>query len=120
MGGGGGGGAGNQILTDELFTKIAHDKNCSAGVVSLSWAVQRGITVIPKSGAERRITENIKLVTLDDEEMAKMNDAHKILQPYRIGEKIEALQVKIDGKTTILGWSKVDFGWEDEEGNWLT
>ncbi|KAH7024083.1 GCY protein [Ilyonectria destructans] len=120
MGGGGGGGAGNQILTDELFTKIASDKNCSAGVVSLSWAVQRGVTVIPKSGAERRITENMRLVTLDDEEMAKMNDAHKIMQPYRIGEKIAALQVEIDGKTTILGWSNVDFGWEDEEGNWLT
>ncbi|KAF7553672.1 hypothetical protein G7Z17_g3450 [Cylindrodendrum hubeiense] len=113
-------GTNNQILTHDLFTNIAKAKNCSAGVVSLSWAVQRGITVIPKSSKERRIAENIRLVTLDDKEMAVMNAAHKIMQAYRIAEDIEPMHVELDGKMTILGWSKVDFGWEDEEGNWLT
>ncbi len=32
-----------------------------------------------------------------------------------------ALKAKVvDGKKTVMGWTMQDFGWEDEEGNWLT
>ncbi|KAH7157974.1 GCY protein [Dactylonectria estremocensis] len=110
----------SQILTHDLFTDIAAKHGCSAGVVSLSWAVQRGITVIPKSSSKKRIEDNISLVTLTDEEMDQINGAHNTIQRYRIADGIKTLQVEIDGKQTLQGWSKVDFGWEDEEGNWLT
>lgn len=59
----------NHILTDELFTSIARKYGCSPGTLSLSWAVQRGTTVIPKSSSEARIVENIRLITLDDGDM---------------------------------------------------
>ena len=107
----------NQILTNELFTTIAKAHDCSAGVVSLSWAVQRDIVVIPKSSSLKRIEDNIKLVTLTDDEMNTMNRAHEIIGRYRIANTIQELFVEMDGKRTLKGWSNVDFGWEDEEGN---
>lgn len=110
----------SQALTHPLFKGIADKHGCSTGVVSLSWAVQNGTTVIPKSSSKARIEENIKLVTLSDEEIAEINQAHKTIAEYRIADHIEFLQVVVDGKKTLMGWSKVDFGWEDEEGNWLT
>lgn len=113
-------GSKNQILTNELFTKIARAHHCSAGVVSLSWAVQRGITVIPKSSSSSRITENIQLVTLTEEEMAVMATAQEKIKKMRIVDQIDALWITMDGKKTVQGWSLVDFGWEDEDGNWLT
>ncbi|KAJ9143790.1 putative Aldo/keto reductase [Pleurostoma richardsiae] len=112
-------GTGNLILTHQLFTDIAKSHDCPTGVVSLSWAVQRGITVIPKSSSKSRISENIRLVTLTDEEMARINDAHKTITRHRISDDIKGLVVEMDGKDTLMGWTSVDFGWEDEQGNWL-
>lgn len=113
-------GAANQILTHKLFITIAKVHNCSTGVVSLSWAVQRGIAVIPKSSSKTRISDNIKLVTLTDEEMTTINGAYHAITKDRIADSLEALHMEVDGKKTLQAWTKVDFGWEDEQGNWLT
>ncbi|KAJ0420211.1 NADP-dependent oxidoreductase domain-containing protein [Aspergillus carlsbadensis] len=110
----------SQILTHPVFKGIAERHNCSTGVVSLSWAVQRGITVIPKSSSLARLDENIRLVTLDDEAMAIMDNAHRTIALERIADNIQAIKRVVDGKETILGWTAQDFGWEDAEGNWLT
>lgn len=112
-------GAVNEILTHDLFTKIAKAHDCSTGVVSLSWAVQRGICVIPKSSSKSRITDNIKLVTLSDDEISTIDGAHETIRKYRIADALDALHLEVDGKRTMQGWSKADFGWEDEQGNWL-
>lgn len=110
----------NIVQTNPLFTDIAKAHGCSPAVVNLSWAVQRGVTVIPKSTKKSRIEENIRLVTLTDEEMAKVNSAPETIGKYRMADNIPVLQVEIDGEKTLMGWSTVDFGWDDEEGNWLT
>ncbi|KAF2096103.1 Aldo/keto reductase [Rhizodiscina lignyota] len=109
----------NQILHNPLFTQIAKNHDCSAAVVSLSWAVQRNIIVIPKSSSVKRIEENIRLVTLSDEEMQTINQAHEKIFKLRLSNTIPGMQYKLNGKDTILGWSYQDFGWEDEHGNWL-
>ncbi|KAF9887914.1 hypothetical protein FE257_009436 [Aspergillus nanangensis] len=109
----------SEILTHPLFTEIASRHGCSPGVVSLSWVVQRGVVVIPKSSSPARIAENIRLVTLDDAEMQAINDAHRTICQLRIAEHIVKMRREVDGKQTILGWTKQDFGWEDAEGNWL-
>ena len=116
----GGMGTPNDPLVNKLFTDIAEAHSISPAIVSLSWAVQRGITVIPKSNNHDRIGDNIKLVTLTEDEMASINSAHETLGKYRIAEYIPILQHIVDGKPTIRGWTKADLGWEDEEGNWLT
>ncbi|KAF4987176.1 hypothetical protein FDECE_15557 [Fusarium decemcellulare] len=110
----------NHILTDEIFTSIAKKHSCSSGTVSLSWAVQRGTTVIPKSSSKTRIISNLQLVTLDDEDMSQLNDAHKKIELHRICNIHHLLWINMDGKRTLHGWTEVDFGWEDEQGNWLT
>ncbi|KAL4874492.1 NADP-dependent oxidoreductase domain-containing protein [Aspergillus karnatakaensis] len=109
-----------EILTNPLFQQIAARHECSTGVVSLSWAVQRGVIVIPKSSSPNRIEENIRLVTLNKHEMEGINNAHRIIGRLRIADHIQGMQRGPDGKSTFLGWTLQDFGWEDAEGNWLT
>ncbi|KAL2864266.1 aldo/keto reductase [Aspergillus lucknowensis] len=109
-----------EILTHPLFQRIAARHSCSTGVVSLSWAVQRGIIIIPKSSSLKRLDENIRLVTLDESEMDEINNAHQNICQLRIADGIKGLRGEVGGKKTILGWTVEDFGWEDAEGNWLT
>ncbi|KAH7317085.1 aldo/keto reductase [Stachybotrys elegans] len=116
---GGGGENGPLIRSHDVFTNIAKAHGCSPGVVSLSWAVQRGVSVIPKSATPSRIEENIKLVTLTDEEMEQMNKAYETIKSVRFANNIQSMHLELDGKRTLGGWSYVDMGWEDENGNWL-
>lgn len=109
----------NTPLDHDSVKAVAEAHGCSPAVVSLSWAVQRRITVIPKSFNKSRMEENIKLITLSDREMEVLSNLHTLLK-YRIAEHIPFLQVEVDGKQTIRGWSKADLGWEDADGNWLT
>ena len=121
MGGGAGSGSrANEILTHPLFTAIAASHRCSTGVVSLSWAVQRGICVIPKSSSLARIEENIKLVTLTDAEMEEINNAHIKIARFRLTDQTAAAEEAGDSQPKLMGWTNQDFGWEDAEGNWLT
>lgn len=110
----------NPILSDALFTTIAGAHGVSTGVVSLSWAVQRGITVIPKSAKPERIEENIRLVTLTDDEMDRINKAHQTIGFKRFAKDIQSHRMEVDGKFTLMGWTMQDFGWEDDEGNDLS
>ncbi|KAM0546976.1 hypothetical protein ACHAPJ_010638 [Fusarium lateritium] len=110
----------NHILTHKIFTSIAEKNKTSTGTVSLSWAVQRGTTVIPKSSSKSRIISNIQLITLDDDDMAKINHAHEVIENHRICNIHHLLWVEVEGRRTLHGWTEVDFGWEDEQGNWLT
>lgn len=110
----------NHILTNDLFKNIAQKYGCSTGTLSLSWAVQRGTTVIPKSSSNTRIIENKQLIILSDEDIAKISDAHRIIGLERICNVHHLLWIQLDGKRTLQGWTEVDFGWEDDEGEWLT
>ncbi|TDZ33600.1 D-galacturonate reductase [Colletotrichum spinosum] len=107
----------SQILTHEVFEKLARARGCSVAVVHLSWAVQRGITVIPRSSSHSRIDDNIRLITLTADEMSIMNAAQDTIGKHR---STDQLVKEIDGRKTIFGWMLQDFGWEDEYGNWLT
>ncbi|KAI9044162.1 aldo/keto reductase [Aspergillus affinis] len=108
-----------EILTNPLFKNIAANHGCSTGVVSLSWAVQRGISVIPKSSSRARVEENLRLVTLTEAEMEELNEAHRTIGSLRIADHIPIMRGEKDGKTTFMGWTNEDFGWEDAEGKWL-
>lgn len=66
------------------LVEIGKDYNKSAAQVSLRWALQKGIVVIPKSVRLERIKENAQLFDfeLDDEEMALIDGLD---QDIRIG-----------------------------------
>jgi glycerol 2-dehydrogenase (NADP+) len=110
----------NEMHTHDLFRLIADAHGVSTGVVHLSWAVQRGVTVIPMSSKDERIEQNIKLVTLSEDEMDEMNNAHKTIKFVRNAKSIGPFRMVVDGKDTLQGWTWQDFGWEDEEGNDLS
>lgn len=110
----------DHILNNDVFTRIAKKYGCSTGKVPLSWAVQRGTTVIPKSSSERRIVENISLLELDQDDMDAINQAHLNIEQRRICNVHHLLWQEVDGKRILQGWTEVDFGWEDESGRWLT
>ena len=110
----------NPILTDALFVDLARKYNVSPGVISLSWAVQRGVTVIPMSSKLERIEENIKLVTLSEGDFERVNKASETIGRKRLADGLEFAKGHVPGKgDTLLGWTLQEFGWEDERGNWL-
>lgn len=50
---------GRDLIHDPVVEKIAGKLNKSPGQVLVKWAIQRGTSVIPKSGNPDRIKENI-------------------------------------------------------------
>jgi glycerol 2-dehydrogenase (NADP+) len=103
----------------KVVKDIARFHASSPSAVLLSWAVQRGITVIPKSCQKSRIEGNMRLITLSQAELSALNSVHES-ERLRLADHIPPLQLVVEGKQTIRGWSKVEIGWENEEGEWLT
>lgn len=62
---------------NEIVNKIAAKHGVDAGQVALSWNVQRGVIVLPKSTTPSRIKSNIELIKLDDEDLAAISELGK-------------------------------------------
>lgn len=62
------------LLTDSTIVKIAEKHKESVGTVLISYQVNRGIVVLPKSVTPSRIESNHKIITLDDEDMKTLNE----------------------------------------------
>ncbi|CRG84061.1 hypothetical protein PISL3812_01400 [Talaromyces islandicus] len=109
-----------EILSHPTFTDLAQKHGVSPAVLSLSWVVQRGVVVIPMSANPARIEENIRLITLPAEDMEIMDNAHKTIRQCRLADDIPVMNYEVPGKgKLLLGWTKAEFGFEDEEGNWI-
>lgn len=52
--------------------------------------------------------------------MELMNTARRVIQKRRTSDYYEYLWEERDGRREILGWTALELGWEDEQGNWLT
>ncbi|KAK7460530.1 hypothetical protein VKT23_009251 [Stygiomarasmius scandens] len=75
--------------------------------VLLSWAIQRGTSVIPKSVGEERMKENLRLIHLDEESISTLGNLHKK----------EGMHRSVCGfHSTELGGSC--FGWTYEQLGW--
>ncbi|KAG8527390.1 uncharacterized protein KY384_007542 [Bacidia gigantensis] len=61
-------------LTDPDIGSLAQAYQKSPAQVLLSWAVQRGTSVVPKTVHEQRMIENRDLFRLTDEDMGRIND----------------------------------------------
>ena len=57
------------LLKHETLNRIADEIGATAAQVALSWGVQRGTSVIPKSSNSQRMRENLKLFKLSPEQM---------------------------------------------------
>lgn len=68
------GSAGAPLFKNETITAIAEKNNVEPAQVLVSWAVQRGTVVLPKSVKESRIISNLKTFTLSDEDFSTLNE----------------------------------------------
>ena len=62
------------LIENPVVGKIAQAHGCSAAQVLLSWAIERGTSVIPKSTNPGRLAENLEVANLklDNQEMAEL------------------------------------------------
>ncbi|UQS87169.1 aldo/keto reductase [Nicoliella spurrieriana] len=67
------------VLKDPVIAKIGAAHNKSVAQVILRWHLQRGVSIIPKSGKPERVKQNADIYdfTLSDEEMNMINDLNK-------------------------------------------
>jgi len=93
------------FLEEPTIKGIADELNVSPMQVILTWGVQRGTAVLPKSEDEGRMLANITLVTLTPEDMDIINKIH--LQPG-MHKSLLAYHSE-DG--SVFGWSYEDLGW---------
>lgn len=65
------------LIENDTVVKIAEKYKADPGQILVSWAVQRGTIVLPKSVTEHRIISNLKTVVLSDEDFEELNNLHK-------------------------------------------
>ena len=67
------------LLENPVILELAREKKCSAGQILVSWALHRGISVIPKSVNPKRIAENLEAVTikLSSADLGRINALEK-------------------------------------------
>ncbi|CBQ71974.1 probable GCY1-galactose-induced protein of aldo/keto reductase family [Sporisorium reilianum SRZ2] len=98
----------NAIREDKDLIAIAKKHNVSAANVALSWAVQRGTSVAPKSTNPERMKQNITLIKLSDDEMKQIDDISK--DPTRSTRLNYGAISKETGY--IFGWTPEEMGWD--------
>lgn len=67
------------LLEESTIKQIAEKHDCSTAQVLISWGVERGTAVIPKSVNPERIQQNLASadVSLDDEDMQKIAELNR-------------------------------------------
>ncbi|WFD44596.1 hypothetical protein MPSI1_003264 [Malassezia psittaci] len=100
--------ANSPILKDADIMRIAEETHTTPGQVTLSWNVQRGVGVLPKSTNETRAAQNIDLITLSEDQMDRINKISE--NPARFGRLNKI--VYDPASDQVLGWSMEKMGWE--------
>ncbi|PSR78471.1 NADP-dependent oxidoreductase domain-containing protein [Coniella lustricola] len=67
------GSTGGPLFKEDKIVKVAEKHGVEPAAVLLSWHIPRGTTVLAKSVTPARIEANLKLVTLDDEDVQALN-----------------------------------------------
>ncbi|KZV86079.1 Aldo/keto reductase [Exidia glandulosa HHB12029] len=82
------------FFSNQKFKAIAAKHNATVAQVLLSWAVAKGINVIPKSESEERLRANATIIELDAEDTAfvdrcrsrrRRKSFHRLLATYQEG-----------------------------------
>ncbi|KZF21391.1 glycerol dehydrogenase [Xylona heveae TC161] len=71
------GSTGCPLFEEEGVHKVAAKHNVSPGTVLISYQVNRGVVVIPKSVTPSRIEQNYNIISLDDEDLAALASISK-------------------------------------------
>ncbi|VEU20461.1 DEKNAAC101251 [Brettanomyces naardenensis] len=71
------GSAGAPLLKEKVLVDIAEKYGATPATIAVSWGVQRGSVILPKSVNPQRIAANLKIVTLSEEDMDAVNSIQK-------------------------------------------
>lgn len=102
--------ANSPMLQDQDIVSVAEElgHGITPANVLLSWNVQRGVVVLPKSSHAERVKENFRLVRLNAAQVQKIDNISN--DPKRRHQRLCTLY---DSKTdTCLGWTYEQLGWE--------
>jgi glycerol 2-dehydrogenase (NADP+) len=88
---------GAPLMTDPEIKSIAEKYGVSASTILISYHVNKGTVVLPKSVSEKRITENRKVIALSGEDIESLDQLAASGKAQRIN-------------TPLWGW---DLGFED-------
>jgi len=102
----------HKFATEPSVLKIAQQKGASVAQVLLSWGVQRGTAVIPKSLNETRQKENLILVTLEEQDMHVLDNLHRQQGMHRSVCGFHSSELG----GSCFGWTYAQLGWDMVEG----
>ncbi|KAG8996321.1 hypothetical protein FRB90_012763, partial [Tulasnella sp. 427] len=91
------------LFTDDTIVRLAEKYRVSTGQVLLSWGVQRGTSVIPKSEKEERLRSNLELVKFDPVDFEAISDIHE--QPGKNKNVAFHMETYVDGRPAMFGWT---------------
>lgn len=74
------------LFKDDTIIGISQKYNVHLAQVLVSWAVQRGSIVLPKSVTESRIISNLKTFKLREDDFATLNNLSKEVGPVRTND----------------------------------
>ena len=97
----------HKFAADPLIASIGETHGVSGAQVLLSWGVQRGTVVIPKSLHAPRMRENLRVVTLSDSEMRALNAYHETPGKHR---RMCGFHSAARGGS-CFGWTYAELGW---------
>ncbi|EDR11535.1 aldo/keto reductase [Laccaria bicolor S238N-H82] len=93
------------LFEDPTIQKIAEKGKVTPAQVVLAWGVQRGTAVVPKSEDDGRMTANLNLIKLTDEDMEEINAIHLQEGKHRSLLKYHTPE------GTVMGWTYEQLGW---------
>lgn len=85
------GSADSPLLTEKNIVKIAEKNDVEPAQVLISWAVQRGTVVLPKSVKATRLLSNRKTFQLSDEDFAVLNELAAVEGVRRLIDPLPSL-----------------------------
>ncbi|KAF9010476.1 NADP-dependent oxidoreductase domain-containing protein [Cyathus striatus] len=93
------------LLEHNLVTSIANKHAITPAQVLLSWGLQQGVAVIPKSENEQRLAANITPFQLPDNDIEVLDALHKEPGMHR------SLLTYHNLEGTVFGWTYEQLGW---------
>lgn len=97
------------IINDVDIQDIANQTSSTTGQVALSWAVAKGISVVPKSARPERIQSNICLIKLTPEQIQRIDEIH--LKDPKRATRLNILAADPENRK-VFGWTLQELGWD--------
>ncbi|THU76027.1 Aldo/keto reductase [Dendrothele bispora CBS 962.96] len=102
------------LVSHPIIKRIASELQVSTGQALLSWSVQRGVGVIPKTENESRMRDNISLIRLPENLMEEIDGIHNEEGMHRSLSYVHKMSDDPEGR--VFGWSYKQLGWNMTKG----